>query len=83
MPCYDSRDDPQIGLSVAEAKAAELQAKLNRVTALLCAVCKIHPPIVDHTPGLQEWWTEHEELDRRHEAIAAAVATQTKKMKKS
>ena len=41
------------------------QTRLHRVTALLCGVCRSYPNAIGGVDGLQEWWTAHQEDDRR------------------
>ena len=66
MPCYDSRSDSNYVR--AEAKK-EFQADLDKLTRMLCDMCKstekrdFPMPTVE----IERWWTEHQMLDQMRE----------------
>lgn len=75
MPCRsDGFDEPSNLVSLA--KHTELKVELNTVTRLLCAVMQrcddfAHEAAFDplaprnEINGLNEWWSKHQELDRK------------------
>jgi hypothetical protein len=56
-----------------------LKKELDRVTALLCAVCKNGVPKVS---GLEKWWKEHQVKDKAREE-KQALRLEIKKLKKA
>lgn len=70
MPCYDSRNDnPQI---VYRSGRKRDQKEIDRLTRMLCALCKRvdrkYPHFV-YPRELQAWWTAHKLVDKVRASI--------------
>jgi hypothetical protein len=85
MPCRDYDDDHfhRTLNGQLEAELATTKHKLDNVTRLLCAVMSridtfefgtTTDPLAprDEIEGLQGWWTDHQEMDRRRREQEAA-----------
>jgi hypothetical protein len=57
MPCYDGR---------AAADAAQMQNRIDRLTAMLCTACRTleaHGHKFDGDATLASWWSGHKQWD--------------------
>lgn len=77
MPCRDDRDDCRQDYS-------DLQTKLDKVTRLLCGVCRATEKagggkLIAANKELNTWWKQHQEADRRREAAEQAERDQQAK----
>ena len=51
-----------MALSAVTARQREVDA----VTNYLCQLCSVvDDKVIDGIPGLRNWWTKHQELDKR------------------
>lgn len=53
----------------------EEREELHRVTAFLCAMCRlVGPGDLEAIPGLPAWWRSHQVLDARRQALETEAA---------
>lgn len=57
MPCSDGQPPPR---GIPEHQVEELKRRLDRVTQLLCAVCRHHP---DVPAEVWDWYEQHKKWD--------------------
>lgn len=81
MPCYitgSSEGDARLELH-------ETQKVAQKVTRLLCALCRAWERGDENMPeGVSEWWEEHKAIDekRRQEVIERRLAAEEKEKQK-
>jgi hypothetical protein len=77
MPCYDERSSPAY-------VAREFKERLDKATRVACTLLtKMHPRDIRELPKeIQEWWGDHQELDRQRE-MREQEARERKRKKKA
>lgn len=91
MPCrseepWERENALNDNLNRERQTVARLGGELDNVTALLCATMrcleKFGPnevgSVLCTVPGLRDWWTKHQEFDRRRKAAEEAEAKRIK-----
>jgi hypothetical protein len=83
MPCRDYDPSP-----IEYREGSETKKKLDKVTALLCGLCRklegyeLFTHILNNNKELNTWWIDHQEKDRK-EAIRLAKIKREKILKKN
>ena len=81
MPCRDDWDSAD--------QLAEYQRKVDRLTRMLCGLCKevdavqdaeLSMELIDRVPNLRKWWKGHQAADRKREARERAERERGRKI---
>jgi hypothetical protein len=88
MPCSDwgREPDPDV-LAERSAKVQEQKQRLDRMTRMLCGICRrvqhgvdeaTEAALIESDLELAAWWREHQEIDRQRLVEEARGAAQLK-----
>jgi hypothetical protein len=74
MPCMDGAW-PVDDRGDRSDREAEQLVKIDNLTRMLCALCKLVTPTqIRAVPGLSRWWAAHQRADAKRIAHEAALA---------